>query len=59
MVVGDQGALDGRAELPVEPDDGVEGEQVLLPGVRDWCAQARVPPSPGTSGPDGVVGITA
>src|SRR5213078_1573359 len=29
VVVGDQGALDGRAELPVEPDDGVEGEQAL------------------------------
>jgi hypothetical protein len=29
VVVGDQGALDGCADLPVEPDGGVEGEQPL------------------------------
>src|SRR4029453_5916997 len=29
MVVGDQGAVGGRAELPVEPDRRVEGEQAL------------------------------
>ncbi len=29
MVIGDQRALDRCADLPVEPDGGVEGEQAL------------------------------
>src|SRR5262245_13500763 len=29
VVVRDQGALDGRADLPVAPDDGVERQQAL------------------------------
>jgi len=29
MVVRDQRALEGRADLPVVPDDGVEREQAL------------------------------
>src|SRR6266581_9590853 len=29
VIVGDQGALDRRADLPVEPDGSVEGEQAL------------------------------
>lgn len=29
VIVGDQGPLDGCADLPVEPDDGVEREQPL------------------------------
>jgi hypothetical protein len=35
MIVGDQGALDGCADLPVVPDAGVEGEQAL----DDTCPQ--------------------
>jgi hypothetical protein len=35
MIVGDQGALDGCADLPVVPDDRVEGEQALY----DACPQ--------------------
>src|SRR5512132_2857987 len=29
VIIGDEGALDRRADLPVEPDDGVECEQSL------------------------------
>jgi len=29
VIVGDQGSLDWCADLPVEPDDGVEGEEPL------------------------------
>jgi hypothetical protein len=29
VITGDEGALDGGADLPVEPDDGVECEQSL------------------------------
>ena len=29
MIIGDEGALDRGADLPVEPDDGVESEQAL------------------------------
>jgi hypothetical protein len=29
VVIGDQGSFDGRADHPVVPDDGVEGEQPL------------------------------
>ena len=29
MVICDEGALDGRAYLPVVPDRGVEGEEAL------------------------------
>jgi hypothetical protein len=42
VVVADKGALDGRADLPVEPDGGVEGEQALYhaspPAGRDAAA---------------------
>src|SRR4029453_2812493 len=43
VVVGDQGALDRGAGLPVEPDHGGQGEQALGdPGPQSgWDAAAR------------------
>ena len=39
--MGDGGALDGRADLPVVPDGGVEREQALdNPGTLQWSVTA-------------------
>jgi hypothetical protein len=40
VVVGDQGTLDRRADLPVEPDHGVEGEQALHHASPQPCRDA-------------------
>ena len=40
MVVGDQGSLDGGADLPVVPDAGVEGEEPLDDAGPESCGDA-------------------
>ena len=40
MVVGDQGSLDGGADLPVGPDAGVEGEEPLDDAGPESCGDA-------------------
>src|SRR5262245_30503195 len=40
VVVRDQGALDGRADLPVAPDDGVERQQALDIAGPQACGDA-------------------
>jgi hypothetical protein len=40
VVVGDQGSLDGGADLPVVPDAGVEGEEPLDDAGPESCGHA-------------------
>jgi hypothetical protein len=40
VVVGDQGSLDGGADLPVVPDAGVEGEEPLDDAGPEPCGDA-------------------
>ena len=66
VVIGDQGTLDRRADLPVGPDHGVEGEQALhhtsLQPCRDADTAATAGAGHGRPGPatgrPGVPGYT-